>query len=84
MWYLETTNRISQYQAGFRHNRNSTDHIVQLENVLRREIAKKKHTIAVFFNIQKAYDTAWGHYIVMKLSNFGLRGHLVYFVKKFS
>ena len=83
MWYLETTNRISPYQAGFRHNRNSTDYIIQLENIVRQEIAKKNHTIAVFFDIQKAYDITWRHYIVMKLSNFGLRGLLIYFVKHF-
>ena len=77
MWYLEATNRISQYQAVFRHNTSSTDHIVQLENVLRQEVAKKNPKIAVFFDIQKAHDTAWRHYTAMKLSNFGLREHLI-------
>ena len=67
MWHLVTTNRISQYRAWFRHSRSSTDHIVQLEKVIRQEIPKKKHTTAVLFDIRKAYDTAWWHYIVMKL-----------------
>ena len=83
MWYLESKNIISPYQSGFRQNRSSTDHIVHLENVIRQEIARKNHTIAVFFDIQKAYDTAWRHYIIKKLQQAGLRGHLIYFIKNF-
>ena len=58
MWYLEKNNHITHYQSGFRYNRSTTDPIVQLENSIRQEIARKNHTIAVFFDIQKAYDTA--------------------------
>ena len=83
MWYLEVNNNITPYQSGFRHNRSTTDPIVQLENTIKQEIARKKHIIAVFFDIQKAYDTAWRHYIISKLHQYGLRGHLVYFIKNF-
>ena len=83
MWFLETINVISKHQARFKNFRSSSDHIIQLENTIRQEIAKKKHTIAIFFDIQKAYDTTWRHYVIMKLHEYGLRGHLIHFIKNF-
>ena len=83
MWFLDTNKIISPYPSGFRENRSCLDHIVQLENTVRQEIANKRHTIAVFFDIQKAYDTAWKHYIIMKLHQYGMRGHILFFIKIF-
>ena len=42
-----------------------------------------KHTIAVFFDLKKAYDTTWKHGILQKLHNYGLRGHLPIFITFF-
>ena len=83
MWYLKVNNNITPYKSGFRHNRSTTDPIVQLENGIKQEIARKKLIMAILFDIQKAYDTAWRHYVISKLHQYGLRGHLVYFIKNF-
>ena len=83
MYYLVVNNNITPYQSGFRHNRSTTDLILQLENTIKREIARKKHIIPVFFDIQKAYDTAWRRYIISKLHQCRLRGHLVYCIAYF-
>ena len=82
IWFLESNKIISPYQSGFRKNGSSVDHIIQLQNTVRQKIANKRHKIAVFFDIKKAYDTAWKLYI-MKLHQYGMRGHILSFIKNF-
>lgn len=83
VWFLETNNIITNIQSGFRKNRSTTDHLVQLENHFQNNIAQRKHTIAVFFDLQKAYDTAWRHGILLKLHDAGLKGNLPEFIRNF-
>lgn len=83
MWYLERNSIITLNQSGFRRNRSTTDHLVQLEHHLREAIASSQHTIAIFFDIKKAYDTAWRYGVLEKLYNFGLRGALPIFIANF-
>ena len=83
MWYLEINNLISKKQSGFRKNRSTTDHLVQLSDDIQSAIHRREHTIVVFFDVNKAYDTAWRHGILKYLHEYGLRGHLPNFIKNF-
>jgi len=83
MWYLEQNRLLSSCQSGFRRLRSTTDHLVTLENDLQNAILQKKHTIAVFFDLTKAYDTAWKHGILLNLHRYGLRGNLPLFIQNF-
>ena len=83
VWYLERENLLSKTQSGFKKNRSTTDSIAQVTCDLQRAITKKKHTIAIFFDLQGAYDTAWKRGILNKLHSFGLRGKLPIFVENF-
>ena len=82
-WFLEKTNSITSSQSGFRRYRSSTDHLVQLETAARKAIATKKHMLVIFFDLQKAYDTAWRFNIIRNLHNYGLRGHLLHLIDNF-
>lgn len=81
--YLEHHNCINIAQSGFRSNRSTTDNLVKLDTAIHRSLLDRKHLIAIFFDIQKAYDTAWRHGILKNLHEFGLRGHLPQFVAGF-
>ena len=83
MWYLEINDRIPPQQAGFRRHRNTTDHLVELETTIQEAINRRQHTVAVFFDINKAYDTAWRYGVLRKLYDYGLRGSLPIFIKNF-
>lgn len=83
MWYLESNGCISKIQSGFRQNRSTTDHLTALENDLRVAMNQKLHTIAVFFDLTKAYDMAWKYGIVRNLYQYGLRGNLPNFIRNF-
>lgn len=83
MWYLESNECLNNTQSGFRKGRSTTDCIVQLTNDMQRAIINKKHTIVVFFDLQKAYDTSWKRGILNSLFNYGLRGSLPTFIQNF-
>ncbi|XP_055862095.1 uncharacterized protein LOC129922043 [Biomphalaria glabrata] len=83
VWYLERNKVISNYQCGFRQGRTTTDHLVRLEAYIRNALLRREHLVAVFFDIEKAYDTTWKHGILRDLALMGLKGHLPRFVEEF-
>ena len=83
MFYLERGNFLTPVQYGFRKVRSTTDALLSLESNVCEAFAKNHHQITVFFDLEKAYDTAWCHGILMSLFEFGLRGHLPVFIKHF-
>ena len=59
------------------------DHVVKLETSLREANIQKQHLIAVFFDLEKAYETTWKFGILKDLHSLGLRGRLPNFIKSF-
>ena len=59
------------------------DHVVRLETSIREANIKKQHLVAVFFDLEKAYETTWRYGIMKDLHNMGLRGRLPNFIKVF-
>ena len=82
-WFLEKEMCLSNLQSGFRPNRSTSDCLVQVSSDIQEAISRNKHTIVVFFDIMKAYDTAWKRGILLSLFKFGLRGCLPMFIKLF-
>ena len=83
MWFLEKHEILSPYQFGFRKMRSTTDAIVCLETAIHKSFERKHHMLAVFFDLEKAYDTTWKHGILMKLHAIGLRGALPNLIRDF-
>ena len=82
-WYLESSNLITKFQSGFRAERSTNDNLVRLETFIRDAFIKREHVVAVFFDLEKAYDTTWRYGILKDLHNFGLKGRLPNFIKSF-
>ena len=59
VWFLESNNLISEIQSGFRPARSTTDNLITLDTAIKNSLHNGKHFIVVFFDLQKAYDTAW-------------------------
>ncbi|XP_023312337.1 uncharacterized protein LOC111692524 [Anoplophora glabripennis] len=57
--------------------------MVQLETIIQNNFAKRNHTVAVFFDIVKAYDMVWKFNILRSIHNWDIRGNLAYFIKSF-
>ena len=74
---------ISGNQAGFRKNYSTNDHLVRLESFIHDAFIKKEHCVAIFFDLEKAYNTTWKHGIMKDLHDIGLRGRLPNFISNF-
>ena len=71
VWFLESNQLITKYQAGFRKNNCTNDHLIRLESFIRDAFVKK------------AYDTTWNHGIMKDLHKLGLNGRLPLFIQNF-
>ena len=83
VYFLEYNNIITPFQSGFRKNRSTIDQIIRLETVVREAFVKREHAVAVFFDLEKAYDTTWKYGIMKDLHQAGLRGRMPYFISNF-
>ena len=83
MWCLESEGHLSDVQCGFRKNCSTVDHLVRFETFVREAFIKKEHVVAIFFDLEKAYDTTWQHGILRDLHEFGFRGRLPCFINNF-
>ena len=83
VWYLEFNNLIYPIHSGFCSERSTKDNLVRLETFIRDAFVKKEHVVAVFFDLEKAYDTTWKYGILRDLHEFRVKGRLANFVESF-
>ena len=83
VWYLESNGLISSVQCGFHSKRCTTDHLVRLETVIREAFIRNEHLDAIFFDLEKAYDTSWKYGIMRDLRDHGLKDRLPHFISGF-
>ena len=51
--------------------------------LLQKNNNKKEHVVAIFFGLEKAYDTTWKHGTLSDLNDLYFRGHLPTFIDGF-
>ena len=82
VWFIESNNLFTNFQCGFMSWRSTMDHVVILETSI-REVIIQKHLVAIFFDLEKAYETTWRYGIMNDLHNVGLKGRLPNIIKAF-
>ena len=60
-------------QLGFRKGKSTMDAICQLVTNVQKAMKEKKHLTAIFFDLEKAYDTTWRAEVIKPLLNMGIR-----------
>ena len=83
MWFLIKNNLIDRNQTGFQILKSTLDNLAAMEKEIHDAIARKQFLIAVFFDLEKAYDTCWRHLILKELHRMGLRGKLPMLIMDF-
>ncbi|GBN27805.1 RNA-directed DNA polymerase from mobile element jockey [Araneus ventricosus] len=83
IYFLERNNLLNQNQSGFRRGRSTLDNLLALETDIRLAFLQRKHLVAIFVHIEKAYDRTWRYGILKDLYDFNLRGNLPIFIQKF-
>ena len=74
--FLESKNLLSNYQSGFRKGRGTMDSVLCLESEIRKAQTNREMVIAVFFDVEKAYDMLWKEGLLIKLKKLGVNGKL--------
>ena len=77
VWFIEPNNLFTNFQCGFRSWRSTRDQMVKLETSIWEAIIQKQHLVAIFFDLEKAYETTWRYCIMNDLHNMGLKGRLL-------
>ena len=75
-WFLEYYNILTFTQSGFRQRRNTTDHILRLHDIIQKYLTNKHNVLAVFIDIEKAYDMVNKNVLLLKLLKFGITGRI--------
>ena len=83
MWQLEHDRVLHPTQYGFRKGRSCPDALARIDSYINQAFARKQHVLAIFFDIEKAYDTTWKHHILRQLLSAGLCGPLPKFIQNF-
>jgi len=81
--YLEENKYISPYQSGFRAGHSTIDPLTRLESAIRTSFIRGEICIAIFLDIDRAFDSVWHVGLLKKLNSAGLQGNLPYFVQQF-
>lgn len=83
IWWLETRNLICPDQSGFRKNHSTMDQIINLTDAVQENFEKNQHLVAVFFDLEKAFDMTWRFGILETLYKWGIKGNLPIFIASF-
>ena len=66
-WHLESKGHINAEQAAFRQNRSTEDQITYISQAIEDSFQDKKHTLAVWIDLEKAFDKVWKNGLRLKL-----------------
>ncbi len=83
IWHLESKNLITPCQFGFRRAHSTADPLTHLDTYIKSAFTCRESVLAVFFNLEKAYDTTWQNHILQQLPSLGLRGNMAVFIEFF-
>ncbi len=83
VYELETRFCLAQHQYGFRKNRSTIDVLQHLQNRVQASFSRGNHILAIFFDLQKAFDTTWQLHIIEQLYDWRFRGRLPLAVKAY-
>ena len=81
LWFLESKNLLSSSQYGFRQGLSTADPLTFLETYILSAFASKQVVLAVFFDLEKAYDTTWRYHILHQLYSWNITGNMEIFLQ---
>ena len=71
--FLDANNILSKWQFGFRPGHSTTHPMVHFLNKISTALNKKQHTISIFCDLKKAFDTCNHKILISKLEKYGIK-----------
>jgi len=72
--FLNSCNIFSEWQFGFRSQHSTVHPMVQFTNFISNALNEKKHSLAIFCDLKKAFDCCDHSILLSKLDKYGVRG----------
>ena len=72
--YLTEKSILSSTQYGFRENHSTELAILEFQNRIIKNLNRKKHSIGLFLDLSKAFDSLQHDILLKKLEHYGIRG----------
>jgi len=82
-WHLENEGHINAEQAAFRQNRSTEDQVTYLTQAIEDSFEEGKHTLAVWVDLEKAFDKVWKSGLKLKLRKCGIDGRMYKWIDKY-
>ena len=82
--YIESNNKLSNRQNGFRPGRSTTDGLIHIIDTVQRGFQTNNVTVALFLDLKAAFDKVHHSALLIKLFQIGVRGRLATYFKNFT
>lgn len=83
MKLLEEKSILDPCQSGFRKGYSYYDALSRLECKIREAHLQAVYVIAIFLDIEKAYDRLWHHGLMQKIIKIGIKRRMGNFINEF-
>ena len=74
---------IDRDQSGFRRKRQTLDQLMRLKDEVDRCRSGKRATVAVFLDLEKAYDMLWREGVLIEIRKIGVSGAMFNYIRDF-
>ncbi len=86
-FHLERNNKIGITQSGFRNHRSTIDQLARLDTVIKNAFIgkgrKSQYVLAVFLDLEKAFDLMWTKGAIRQLIKKGITNRMLVWIDNF-
>ncbi len=82
-YFLEKNEIINPFQSGFREGRSTLDQLLRLQHDVKKSQLKSEYVLAVFLDLQNAFDLTWHKGLLFKLKEYGITGTIFKWIRSF-
>ena len=80
---LDAESKLYNNQTGFKKDHNTYDSILKLESAIKRNLLENNFTVAIFLDLEKAYDSVYIDGLKLKLEKLNIKGRLLKYLYNF-
>ena len=80
---LESNNILNPFQSGFRKGRSTLDQLARLQHDILSAKNQGQSVLAIFLDLQAAFDLTWTFGILKKLADYGITGYCFHYLRAF-